>query len=144
MDDVAAPVTENLKLDVVRVFDELSRCNRRIAEGLLRLGAGSVIALHERNVVVRHAHPATAAPGDGFDHHRVTDASWRQPRHPARFRRSLPSREGRDAGLLGKVAADGLVFQAFIARELGPMNRMLQLSQTSAKCAFSERNPYPG
>ena len=35
----------------------------------------------------------------------------------------------------------GLTLRAFIARELGPMKRMLQFSHTSAKCAFSERKP---
>ena len=37
-----------------------------------------------------------------------------------------------------------LSWSAFIAREFGPMKRMLQLSHTSAKCAFSAKNPYPG
>ena len=53
-------------------------------------------------------------------------------------------------GVTGTPAA-ATVFRAIalspIARiisELGPMNRMWHDSHTSAKCAFSERNPYPG
>ena len=45
---------------------------------------------------------------------------------------------------LASARLTALSSKAFIARELGPMKRMLQLSQTSAKWAFSERNPYPG
>ncbi len=42
---------------------------------------------------------------------------------------------------LAKARLTALSSSAFMARELGPMNRMLQFSQTSAKCAFSERKP---
>jgi hypothetical protein len=43
-----------------------------------------------------------------------------------------------------RLRLTALSSNAVIAREFGPMNRMLQLSQTSAKWAFSDRNPYPG
>jgi hypothetical protein len=33
-----------------------------------------VIAFDERNIIVRDAHPASAAAGDGLDHHRIADA----------------------------------------------------------------------
>ena len=54
-------VAENLKFDVVRVLDEFFDINAGIAKGLFRLGARGVIAFDQRNVVVRHAHPASAA-----------------------------------------------------------------------------------
>ena len=41
----------------------------------------------------------------------------------------------------GPEAAADAVQEAFIAADRGPINRMLQDSQTSAKCAFSLRKP---
>jgi len=45
--DVTMTVGHDLEFDVVRVLDELLDVNTRIAEGLFRFGAGSVIALDQ-------------------------------------------------------------------------------------------------
>ncbi len=45
------------------------------------------------------------------------------------------------SAFLASARLTALSPRALMARELGPMNRMLQLSQTSAKCPFSARNP---
>ncbi len=45
---------------------------------------------------------------------------------------------------LASARLTALSSSAFMARELGPMNRMLQLSQTSAKWAFSDKKPVAG
>ena len=70
-------VGHDLKLDVVRVLDQFLDVDLGVAEGLLRLHPRAVEALHQADVVVRRAHSATAAAGDGLDHHRVTDLSSR-------------------------------------------------------------------
>ena len=45
------------------------------------------------------------------------------------------------SAFLARARLTALSSSAFMARELGPMKRMLQLSHTSAKWAFSARKP---
>jgi len=73
VNDVPACVAEDLKLDVVWVLDELLDVNGRVTESLFCLGTGGVITLHQGNIIVRDAHAATTAAGNGLDHNRVTN-----------------------------------------------------------------------
>ena len=73
MNDGATVIGEDLKLNVVRVLDEFLNVNTGVAERLFSFAAGGVIAFDQGNIIVSDAHPASAATGDGFDHHRVAD-----------------------------------------------------------------------
>ena len=75
MNDAAMLIAENLKFDVMGIDDELLDVDLGIAEGLLRLEACRMIALHEASFIAGDAHPASAAAGDRFDHDRKTDFS---------------------------------------------------------------------
>ena len=60
---VAIIVGHDLKLDVVRVHDQLLDINVGVAERFLRFHPRAVKSLHETHFVMRRAHPATAAAG---------------------------------------------------------------------------------
>ena len=111
MDEVAAVVPEDLKLDVVRVFDEFLDVNTGIAEGLFRLGTAGVEAFYHRNVVVGHAHAATAASCDRLDHHRITDLLGDGQGLLFVLNDPLGAGRGGDSGFLGQSAGDLLVLQ---------------------------------
>src|SRR5439155_16705038 len=70
MDDVTLRIAKDLKLDVVRILDQLFDINTGIAEGLFSLAAGRVIALYQGNVVMGRTHPPPAATRHSLDHHR--------------------------------------------------------------------------
>ena len=73
VDDVALGIAQDLELDVARVLDEFLDVNPAVAERLLRLAAGGVVALDEGDIAVRGAHALAAAAGHGLDHDRVAD-----------------------------------------------------------------------
>ena len=104
-------IAEDLKFDVVRVLDEFLDVNAGIAESFFRFGAGGVIAFDERNVVVGHAHAASAAAGDGFDHHRIADAFGDAERFLFVFDHAFGTGRRGHAGFFGQGAADGFVLQ---------------------------------
>ena len=70
-----------------------------------------MIAFDERNVIVRHAHSASAAAGDGLDHHRITDVFGDDQRVFFIFHDTFRTGRRRHAGFFGERAADGLVFK---------------------------------
>ena len=104
-------VAEDLEFDVVRVLDEFLDVNAGIAEGFFGLGAGGVITFDERNVVVRHAHAASAAAGDGLDHDGIADAFGDGERVLLVFDDAFRTGRRGHAGFFGERAADGLVFE---------------------------------
>ena len=73
----AVLIGHDLKLDVVRIDDELLDVNVAVSESFLRFAARGVKSLHQAGVVMRRAHSATAAAGDRFDHHRDNRSSSR-------------------------------------------------------------------
>ena len=75
MNDAAVFIRENLKFDVVRIDDKLFDVDLGIAEGLVRLEARGMIALHEAPFVTGDAHPAPSAAGDRLDHDGKADFS---------------------------------------------------------------------
>ena len=141
VDNVALGVAEDLELDVVRVLDEFLDVNPAVAERFFGLAAGGVVALNQRDVVVGRAHPASATAGHGLDHHGVADFLGDLERLLLGLDDVLePGGTGTPA-LRANSRLRALSSSAFIAADFGPMKRMLQFSQTSAKWAFSERNP---
>ena len=73
MDGVAVLIGHDLKLDVMRVDDQFLDVNLGVPESFFRFRSRAVKALHKAGFVMRGAHPASAAAGDGFDHHRITN-----------------------------------------------------------------------
>lgn len=141
MDQVAFIVAQNLEFDVMRIFDELFDVNRRIAKRFLGLAASGMVTLDKGDIVMRHPHPASAAARDGFDDNRITDTFGDLERFLFVFDEAIGAWRDRNARFFAKFRLMALSSNAFIARELGPIKRMLQFSQTSAKCPFSERKP---
>src|SRR5436190_12569948 len=66
-------VTENLKLHVMRVFDEFFNVDAGIAKRLLGLGASGMESLDQGDVVVRDTHAAASTASDRFDHDGIAD-----------------------------------------------------------------------
>ena len=116
MDDVALVVAEDLEFDVMRVLDEFLDVNPRIAKRLFRFGARRVIAFDQRNVVVRHAHAASAAAGDGFDHDRIADALGDGQGILLVLHDTVGAGGVGDTRLLGQRPADRLVLAARSSR----------------------------
>ena len=80
-----------------------------VAERLLRLAARDVVFLGEGNVVVRDAHAAPAAAGDGLDDHRVTDLAGDFHRLGLGFDRAIGTGDDGHTGLAHSVLGDGFV-----------------------------------
>jgi len=111
VDDLALVVAENLDFDVVRVLDEFLDVNAGIAKALFRLAAGGVVAFDEGNVIVRNAHPATAAAGNGLDHDGVANLFGNGEGVFFVIHRAFGSRRCLDAGLFCQRTADRFVAQ---------------------------------
>jgi hypothetical protein len=109
MDDVALVVREDLKFDVVRVFDEFFDVDTGVAEGFLSFGTGGMIAFDERDVVVGNAHAASTATGDGLDHDGVTNALGNGKGVLLVFHDAFGTGRDGHTSFLGKGATDGLV-----------------------------------
>jgi hypothetical protein len=88
---------------------------------------------------VRRAHAPAAAARHGFDHDGVTDLLGDFQRFLLGFNDPVRARVTGTPALRAVARAMFLSPIARIASLLGPMNLMWQLSQTSAKCAFSAR-----
>ena len=73
MHGVSVMIGYDLKFDVMRIENQFLNVNGRISKRLLCLGARGVKSLHQTRVVMRRAHAATAATGNGFDHDRIAD-----------------------------------------------------------------------
>ena len=73
MNNAAFLVTENLNFDMMRILDVFLNIDPGIAKRFFRFASRRVITFHERNVIMRHTHPASAAASNGFDHHRIPD-----------------------------------------------------------------------
>jgi hypothetical protein len=74
MHDVAEAVTEDLRFDVLGIDDALFEKHLRLAERLGRFGNDAGECLFQFFTAVAATDAATAAPGSGLEHHRVTDA----------------------------------------------------------------------
>ena len=109
VEHLAVGIGEDLKLDMSGFFDVFLDVNRAVAECFFGFVARDVIFLGEGNVVVRDAHAAATAAGDGFDDDWITD--FRGRFSPLRFRfppgRRNPAR--RYAGFSDGVLGDRLV-----------------------------------
>src|SRR6185369_793642 len=73
VENLAVAVAEDLKLDVAGALDVFLDIDGAVAEGFLGFAAGDVVFLGEGNVVVRDAHAASAAAGDGLDDDGIAD-----------------------------------------------------------------------
>ena len=135
MHDVAVVVAEDLELDVARVLEILLDVDVAVAErGLGLRAARCAAALGSSPRIAHDAHAAAAAAGHRLDDDRIADFLGDLERL------LLAARPGRRCpGSIGTPA----FFIAFFARALspsslitlgsGPMNRMWQASQTSAR-----------
>src|SRR5207249_3441881 len=111
MDDIAAIVGEDLKLDVVGFFDEFLDVNAGVAERFFRFVAGGVVAFDQRDVVMSGAHPAPAAAGNRFDHHRITDPFGGRNRFLFVFHHPFGAGRRGDTCFLRQYAADRFVLK---------------------------------
>ena len=119
MDDVPVGVGDDLKLDVVRVDDEFLDVNVGVSEGFIGFHASGVETLDERDFVVRHAHAASTAAGDGFDHDGETDAFDDGAGFVFGGHDAVAAGRNRDAGLNGVGAGGGFVAHGADGGRLG-------------------------
>ena len=103
VNDIAAIVSENLELDVMRVLDELLDVDAGVAKGFLRLRARGVITLHQTDIVVSDPHPAAATACDRFDHDRITDSLGRRQSVLFVFDQAIGTGRNWHAGLSGQI-----------------------------------------
>ena len=73
MQHLAVAVRQDLELDVPGILDVFLEVDGAVVEGLFSLGAGNVILLGERHVVVGDPHSAPAPARHGLDDDRVAD-----------------------------------------------------------------------
>ena len=73
MNNSTMTIGDDLKLNVMRIHNQLLDIDVRISERFLRFHSRRVITIHQTRFVVRGAHPTTATARNGFDHHRVTN-----------------------------------------------------------------------
>src|SRR5204863_8783488 len=74
VDNMSFVIAQNLKFNVMRVLDELFDVDTRVAKSLFGFGARGVVTLNQRDIIMSHAHAASTAPSDGFNHDGVGDA----------------------------------------------------------------------
>ena len=98
MNDASMGVGHDLKLDMVRIDDELLDVDSGIPEGFLSFMARAMKASHEARLVVRDTHAATAPAGHRFNHHRITDFLRDLHRFLFVFDYSVAARSNRHAG----------------------------------------------
>jgi len=111
MNQVAPAVAQDLKLDVVGVFDEFLDVNARIAKGLFRLAAGGMVALDQRHVVMGRAHAFAATTGDRLDHDRVANSFGDGQGVLLVLHGAFGTGRSRHAGLASEGPAGGFVLQ---------------------------------
>src|SRR5438552_1494201 len=119
VDDVTAIVAQDLELDVMRVFDEFLDVNAGIAKGLFRFAAGGMIAFDQGDVVMRNAHSAPAAPGDGFDHDGIADPLGGGDGFLLVFHDPFRARWRGHAGFLGQGTTHGFVLEGIHGARTG-------------------------
>src|SRR5207248_6533926 len=73
MDDVAMTIGHDLKFNVARVEDELFQIHLIVSKRFLSLMTRAVESGCKAWLIVRSAHPATAAAAGRFDHYRVAE-----------------------------------------------------------------------
>src|SRR5713101_3783456 len=127
MDHFPMLVAQHLKLDVARMLEEFLRVNVRRAKGLLRFAACRLVSSQEFILFANHAHAAASF------------ASCSSPSTTP----SLPGIVGRPAVFTSRRARSFSPIISMISGR-GPIKVISDASQTLAKLAFSERNPYPG
>lgn len=120
MNDVSPRIPQNLKFNVMRVFDKFFNVDSTVAKGFLRFAAGGVIPLHQRNVVVRHAHAASTTSGDRLDHDRIPNLFGNLLGVLLVFHEPFGAGRRGDAGLFREVAADRLIVQCVHSRRSRP------------------------
>src|SRR5713226_9976066 len=99
MNDMAMAIGHDLKLDVMRIDDELLDIDFAISKSFLGFVTGAVKTGDETRLVVRGAHSATAAASRRFDHHRITDFLRDPDGVLLRLHDSIASRRYWQAGL---------------------------------------------
>ena len=73
MDQIPVIVAEDLHLHVPSPLDVFFDVNRRVFEGVLRLGLRLLDSRPQRNLIVSYAHSSSAAARRRFDDHRIAD-----------------------------------------------------------------------
>jgi hypothetical protein len=113
VEGLAVRVGEDLELDVAGLLDVFFEINRAVAEGFFGLVAGDVVFLREGDVVVRDAHAAAAAAGDGFDDDRIADLAGDLDGLGLGGDWSVGAGDGGDLGFF-----DGILGDRFVAHHL--------------------------
>ena len=108
MYDMAALVGHDLKLDMVRIDDQLLDIHVAVPKSLLGLMTRAVKTVDKAGLIVGGAHSSPAPTSRGFDHDRITDFF----RDPHRFH---------------------LCFDDFVASRC---HRHAGFARTSARCVF--------
>ena len=120
VDDVAVLVAEDLHLDVLGALDVALQENGRVAEGVLRLGAGFREEAGELGGFFDHAHAAPAAAEGCLDDEREADFVRDGQRDIRIGDRLLGAGQGGDVELVGERAGGGLVAHVFQKLRRGP------------------------
>src|SRR3989440_12928532 len=144
MDHFPMLVAQHLKLDVPRMLQEFFSVYVGCAKGLLRLATGRLVGSEKLILLADHTHarpppPAEALRISGYPMCAASFASCSSPSTTP----SLPGMVGRPAVFTSRRARSFSPIISMISG-LGPMKVISDASQTLAKLAFSERNPYPG
>jgi hypothetical protein len=113
VDDVAVLVAEDLHLDVLGSLDVAFEENGRVAEGVLRLGAGFREQAGELRWFFNHPHATPAATESRLDDEGETDLVRDRQGHVGIGDRLLGAGQDGDVEFVGERAGGGLVAHVF-------------------------------
>ena len=141
VNNFAALVPEDLEFDVMRFFDIFLKIDIRVSEGFFCLHPCGEKTFHEADVVVGGSHSFAPATRDGLNHYWVADLFSGFDGFLLRSNWAIASWGMGTPALRAFSRASDLSPIRRIDSGEGPMKRILQDWQTSAKWAFSDRNP---
>ncbi len=111
MDGMAERVAEHLDFDVARIENRALQNDGRIAERALRLGSRAAQRIRKGRRIRNQPHAATAAAGDGLDHHGESDVFRLREHRGVALIRTLITRHTGHAGRPHDGLGAGLVAQ---------------------------------
>ena len=132
---VAVMIGQNLHFDVPRMLDVFFQINAAVAERRFGLGRRLLQGALQRQVVEGHAHPAPPPPAVALIKHRKTDLVRKPHRFLLAGDQSVAAGHHRHVGVARNLRAAFLSPSSTMASGVGPMKSILQLRQTSLKCA---------
>ena len=101
MNNVTMAVGHDLEFDMVGIEDEFLDVNVTVAESLFRFVPRAVKRTDQARLVVRRAHAAAAAAGNGLDHHGIADLPCDLHRLFFTLHDAVAARDNRHAGFAG-------------------------------------------